>query len=168
MNERVNMADGLYSSTMFEVLLDHEVARSKRYQSPITLLSLSAQTKSPRNNEINENTCLSVTQVFTTKLRQVDIPAHCGDNFWVLLPGTDEKGGIVVGKRLIVLLGAEQNSQNDQTANFKIAIGISSHPGGRDISGSRLMEQACLARQKASTKDQNSLVISQGITSIAR
>ena len=66
---------------------------------------------------------------------------------------------------MIILLGSEKVSQNDETVYLKIAIGISSHPGGRDISGTRLMEQANLARQKASKKDENSLVISQGITS---
>lgn len=95
----------------------------------------------------------SVKQIFAgilnTCLRVSDIPAHYGDDFVVLLPVTDEIGRQAVAQRLISKLQGTRNFADGNMFKFSIHIGISTHPGGRNISADNLLQQAQAALELA-------------------
>jgi diguanylate cyclase (GGDEF)-like protein len=155
--ERINHTTGLYNETLFEVLFNHEVARAKRYPSPLTLLRM-GMCLTETSKDILETATLNVAHILNSSLRQVDVPAHCGENFWVLLPATEEEGGIIVAKRLIERLTIEQVTRNNHRFWMGLCIGLSSHVGGPAITPGELMVQASHALEEAMKRGRNLLV----------
>jgi diguanylate cyclase (GGDEF)-like protein len=166
MEERINHTTGLYNETLFEVLFNHEVARAKRYPSPLTLLRLGICLRET-NDDIIETATLNVAHVLNASLRQVDIPAHCDSNFWVLLPATDEAGGIIVGQRLIERMSIEQATRSNQRFWMNLCIGLSSHTGGPTITTGELMVQATHALEEATKRGGNLLVTYRDLVRIS-
>lgn len=160
MQDRINHTTGLYNTALFEVLFNHEVARSKRYPSPISLLRMGiVLDEAPHaDHEIWESATLNVAHVLNSSLRQVDVPAHCDDNFWVLLPATDEDGAKIVAKRLIDRLCIEQVTRSNQHFWMGLCIGLSSHNGGPALAAGELMVQANHALEEAIQRGRNVLV----------
>lgn len=158
MKDRINSATGLYNEPLFEVLFNHEIARSKRYPSPITLLHLKICIGEKSSGEIWESASLYVAHVLNSNLRHVDVPAHHGQDFWILLPATDEEGGKVVGKRLIERMNTEQVTRANQNFWMGVCIGLAFHKGGSGISGEELLAQATRALKEATRRGVNSLV----------
>ncbi|MFZ6030689.1 MAG: diguanylate cyclase [Chloroflexota bacterium] len=160
MQDRINHTTGLYNTDLFEVLFNHEVARSKRYPSPISLLRLGIVLDNPSHtdSEIWESATLNVAHVLNSSLRQVDVPAHCDDNFWVLLPATEEEGAKIVAKRLIERLSIEQVTRSNHHFWMGLCIGLASHAGGPTLAAGELMVQASHALEEAIKCGRNVMV----------
>ena len=87
--------------------------------------------------------------VLNTSLRVSDIPGHYGDDFLVLLPGTDGVGCQIAAKRLISSLGAKPDISDEKSLEFRVHIGMTSHPSGEDTSADNLIHEAELALNEA-------------------
>jgi diguanylate cyclase (GGDEF)-like protein len=157
MQERINHTTGLYNEMLFDVLFNHEVVRAKRYPSPTTLLRLGI-CLDQTGEDILETATLNVAHVLNSSLRQVDVPAHCGANFWVLLPATEEEGGIIVAQRLIERLTTEQATRSNHRFWMSLCIGLASHPGGPAITAGELIVQSTHALEEAMKRGKNLLV----------
>jgi PleD family two-component response regulator len=138
----------LYNRDVFEVLLEYEMNRSQRYPSPICLLNILI---SPgRQTTENQQTMdAEISAQLNSHLRSADIPAKIGDQYLVLLPTTDERGGRAVSERILSVFKGLLRSEAGITFSVSVFIGLAFHPGGADLSSAILNQQAASALKHA-------------------
>lgn len=140
----------LYPSETFKILLEHEVNRSRRYGQPLTLLHLAFETN-PANSQTQYSAEVFIINILNLRLRDTDIPCRQGNEFLVLMPATDEKGGHTAGERLEELFNIEPQSYDRISFELSVFIGMATVPGDRSISSKKLLEYAEQALQYART-----------------
>src|SRR6185369_6360038 len=92
----------LYSLESFQTLLDHEVHRSRRYKTPLTLIHLCIETD-PDRPEIQHSAEMFAINILDVQLLDTDIPCRKCNEVLILMPATDEAGGRIVCQRLASL-----------------------------------------------------------------
>ncbi|MBI2757085.1 MAG: diguanylate cyclase [Chloroflexi bacterium] len=143
----------LYSYDVFQILLDYEINRSQRYPSPLTLLDIFIIPPPGQTPELRQAMDSAVASMLNSHLRSADIPARKGDQYLILLPTTDEKGGRSVCARLLYIFKNLPSEETKLTFNLAAYIGLASHHGGPDLSGDILVQQAASALNH--TRQQN-------------
>lgn len=149
---------GLYPLESFNLLLEHEVNRSRRYGQPLTLLHLAFEID-PATPQIQHSAELFVTDILNLRLREADIPSKKDDEFLILLPVTNEAGGRAVCKRLEQLLNVGLHSYNSVPFKLLVFIGMATLPGDDSLSSKKLLQNAALALQHARTHHLKQAVI---------
>ena len=139
---------GLYDEQVFKLLAEYELSRAQRYPSPVTVLYISINLEQAKP-EIAKSVEQLFAGILNTSLRISDIPGYFGKDFLVLMPATDENGAQAAASRLIAKLKGTRNFVDGNLFKFKIHIGIATHPGGRDVSVDKLLQQAESALQNA-------------------
>lgn len=149
---------GLYDGEVFTLLADYELSRAQRYPTHVTVLYITLNL-----DEAKPAIAESVKQLFAgilnSSLRMSDIPAHYGNDFLVLMPATDEVGAQAAASRLIARLKGTRNFADGSLFKFTIHIGISTHPGGHEISAEDLIAEAKQASQEAKKQGPQALAI---------
>jgi sugar diacid utilization regulator len=138
----------LYSLESFQTLLDHEVHRSRRYKTPVTLLHLAIETD-PDRPEIQYSAEMFAINILDVQLRDTDVPCRKGTEFLVLMPATDETGGRSVCERLAKLFNVPHQTYDRVSFNLTIYVGMTALPGDASLTSSSLMQQAAKAMQHA-------------------
>ena len=137
---------GLYPHEVFKILMEYELTRAQRYPNPIALLHISLNLEIAKPDSLAE-LIQTLAGILNTGLRVSDIPTYHDGSFLVLLPMTDGNGGQAAAQRLIDRLkGTGDLAEN---IKFTIHIGISSHPGGKELTAETLMSQAEAALKEA-------------------
>jgi len=154
----------LYSLESFQTLLDHEIHRSRRYKTPLTLIHLAIETK-PDQPEILYNAEMFAINILDVQLRDTDIPCRKGNEFLVLMPATDEAGGRFVCERLANLFNAPHQTYDRVSFEVTVFVGMASFPGNATISSSLLLHQAAKAMQNARDQRLTKAVIYSEIAS---
>jgi len=101
---------GLRNRSRFFEDLRREMAESRRYDTPLSLLVLDVDSLRTINAEqgydAGDRLLLSIAELLLTRLRVSDIAARIGDDdFAVLLPQTPLEGASTLAKRVIEALG---------------------------------------------------------------
>jgi len=148
----------LYPFDAFKTLLDHEVNRSRRYGSPLTMVHLIVETNSSPPDAQHGAEVFAINAL-NVHLRATDIPCRKGNEFLALMPSTDEQGGRIVCQRLEKLFQAEAQVYDKVSFKLSAFIGMASLPGDRSISGDRLMKNAAEALEHARAKQLINTVI---------
>jgi len=138
----------LYSLDSFQILLDHEIHRSRRYKNPLTLIHLAIETD-PDRPEIQYSAETFAINILDVQLRNTDIPCRKGNEFLVLMPATDEAGGRVVCERLAKLFNVPQQTYDRVSFKMTIFVGMASLPGSSSLTSNNLIQQASKAVQYA-------------------
>jgi len=138
----------LYSLESFQTLLDHEVNRSRRYRTPLTLIHLAIETK-PERPEIQHSAEMFAINILDVQLRDTDISCRRGNEFLILMPATDEPGGRNVCERLATLFNAPYQTYDRVSFKMTVFVGMTSIPGGSSLTTGKLMQQASSAMQHA-------------------
>jgi len=154
----------LYSLESFQTLLDHEVHRSRRYKTPLTLIHFSIETK-PEHPEFQHSAEMFAINVLDVQLRDTDISCRKGNEFLVLMPATDETGGRIVCQRLARLFNVPHQTLDRVSFELAIFVGMSSIPGGETLTGSTLIHQASKAMEYARENKLTTAVIFSEISS---
>jgi diguanylate cyclase (GGDEF)-like protein len=149
---------GLYEGEVFTLLADYELSRAQRYPNPVTVLYITLNLDQAKP-EIVENVKQLFAGILNSSLRMSDIPAHYGNDFLVLMPATDEIGAQAAASRLIARLKGTRNFADGSLFKFSIHIGISTHPGGQEISAENLIAEAKQASQEAKKQGPQALAI---------
>jgi hypothetical protein len=138
----------LYNREVFEVLLEYEINRSERYPSPISLLSILII---PGNQTLESRQIMEaeISAQLNSHLRSADIPAKIGDQYLILLPTTDQRGGRAVCERILSVFKGLLRAEEGTTFSVSVFIGLASHPGGADLSSVILKQQAASALKHA-------------------
>lgn len=139
---------GLYPYEVFKILMDYELTRAQRYPNPIALLMISLNLEVAGSETLSEIIEV-LAGILNTGLRVSDIPTYHDGTFLVLLPMTDATGGQAAAQRLIDRM--KGTGDLVENVKFTIHIGISSHPGGKELTAETLLlhaEQAFKEAQK--------------------
>jgi hypothetical protein len=151
MDKRRQLASetGLYAYEVFEVLLNYEISRTKRYPSPLTLIHLALATEH-QPPEFKKQAQEAMTNLLNRTLRVSDVPTHYNDDFLILLPATDDEGGRAVAERS---LGHYRTTQSLSTGRLSAKrnayLGITTENGSAILSAQQLMAQAAVAMNEA-------------------
>ena len=151
----------LYPPESFNILLDHEVNRSRRYGNPLTLLRVAFEAD-PADLQTQHSAEVFTINVLNLRLRDTDIPCKKGDEFLVLMPSTDEQGGRIACERLEKLFKVEPQTYDRVSFRLFAFIGMATLPGDRSISSNKLMQNALQALQHArSNRLTNAVIFSE-------
>ena len=138
----------LYSLESFQTLLNHEVHRSRRYKTPLTLIHLALETN-PEHPMILHSAEMFAINILDVQLRDTDIPCRKGNEFLVMMPATDETGGRVVCERLAKLFNEPHQTFDRVSFTMTAFVGMTSIPGGSSLTSTELMQQAYTAMNQA-------------------
>jgi len=149
---------GFFTPSVFSVLLHHELARTVRYPSPISLAILSVCAPAPLTDEIREGADMLFYKVLRTKLRQTDIISKYNDNYLVLLTCTDQTGAQIAIRRVLEHLNTNIVTNDNQTVNLGVCAGLASQPSGTTRTAETLLDQASQSHQAACTSGAGFLI----------
>jgi diguanylate cyclase (GGDEF)-like protein len=135
--EEMAVTDGLTGIPNYRHLidkLDEEIKRSKRYQTPITMILIDLDNFKEVNDTFGHHhgdfVLQKVAENLVNGLRETDIMArYGGDEFALLLPQTDRIGGEKVALQVMERLSAPFVT-NDREHRIKASIGLVSYPAG--------------------------------------
>jgi hypothetical protein len=150
---------GFFTPSVFSVLLHHELARTVRYPSPISLAILSVCVPSPLTDEIREGADMLFFKVLRTKLRQTDIISKFDENYLVLLTSTDQTGAQIAIRRVLEHLNTNIVTNDNQTVSLGVCAGLASQPCGSTTTAEILLDQASQSHHVALTSGPGSLVV---------
>jgi diguanylate cyclase (GGDEF)-like protein len=156
---RLEARSGLFSQKMLETLLNHEVVRSRRYPSPVSILYFSIWFPKESSSEVIESAQLFMANLLHSKIREVDLPGHYEGNYMVILPATEGDGAKAVAERLLADFSGSLTDRKAEQYEISVCIGMSSHPGGEGISGSQLLSDASCALWEAQKRGPKNLVV---------
>lgn len=153
----------LYPFESFRILLEHEVIRSRRYKTPLSLLHLmvEADTADPQAQHGAEVFTINVLNIY---LRETDIPSRDGNEFLVLMPATDEAGGRIACDRLQKLFIVKPQELDRVSFTFSAFMGMATSVDGL-LNSRKLLENAEAALQHARTNHLSNAVIFSEIQS---
>jgi GGDEF domain-containing protein len=129
-------------------LLDHEVNRSRRYRSPLTLIHLAIETD-PAGPQAQHSAEMFVINILDLHLRDTDIPCRKGIEFLVLMPATDMDGGRIACERLGKLLNVKPQMYDRVSFKLSAFLGMATLPGDRSISSTQIIQNASQAMTHA-------------------
>ena len=147
----------LYIRRFFNVKLESEFRRAKRYGHQLTLLICDLDNFKTVNDtfghQMGDMVLQTVANFLKTNVRETDIPARFGgDEFVVILPETDYEHGWIVGERFRQAVA--DNKVADLSCQITISVGIATYPGDAD-SIQTLIARADAALYEAKHKGRN-------------
>ena len=148
MNNQLTYEIELYSLESFRTLLEHEIHRSRRYKSPLTLIHLAIETD-PDQPDVLHSAEIFTINVLDVQLRDTDIPCRKGNEFLVLMPATFEEGGRIACERLARSFNEPHQTYDRVSFHMVVYVGMSSIPAGESLTSDNLLRQAEKAMQYA-------------------
>jgi len=150
---------GLYNMRGFGNIVDREFMQSERYSRPFALLMIDCDNLKEVNDKYGHeggNKLLRhLVKIVQDILRNTDVMArYGGDEFVVLLPETNGKGGLELSERLREAVAKTPVEIQDKAVATTISVGITSYPddGGSVVA---LLEKADKAMYRAKTSGKN-------------
>ena len=96
---------GLYNTRFFHELLSRETARADRFSVPLSLLMIDLDSFKHVNDTyghvVGNKVLTALVQILDQSVRNTDFVFRCGgDEFGVVLPGTDLMGAVLVAEKI--------------------------------------------------------------------
>jgi diguanylate cyclase (GGDEF)-like protein len=157
--QRCDATSGLFPQAMLETLLSHEVNRSRRYPSPISLIYFALHFPKDPSPEIVESAKMLLVTHLHASMRDADIPGHYEGNYMVVMPATDYAGAKSAAERMLEKFPRSQITRTAELFNLSMCIGVASHAGGPNISAAQLLSDASSALWEAQRRGPKSLVV---------
>ena len=168
--ERENITDplmGIYNRRFFDRRLVEEVARSKRYNLPLSVLLIDIDFFKAINDDfghpIGDSVLINLGQLLLNNARNSDIVArYGGEEIVIMTPNTPLQVAAVLAERLrdmvekSAIVEPDGNSP-DEAVRITVSIGVSSFNSSKDDSGS-LIENADRALYRAKQTGRNRVV----------
>ena len=148
----------LYPFEAFMTLLNHEVHRARRYGNPVTLIHLAVETDASEPNAQHGAEVFTINAL-NIHLRDTDIPYRQGNEFLVLMPATNERGGRIVCERLEKLFHAEAQVYDKVSFKLFAFIGMATLSGDRSITSKMIMDHAAQALQHARSRHSQKTIL---------
>lgn len=158
----------LYNRRYFEESLSKEVTRAQRMNQPFTIIALDLDYLKQINDKYGHSygdiAITAVAEVLKKNARSIDVAARIGgEEFNVLLPGVDSKGGLIAAERI---RSAIADCKLDKIGQITASIGVATfleHSSKID----ELIEIADQAMYMAKRNGRNQVQIAKPITEIS-
>ncbi len=118
----------LFNRRFFEDALHREATRSLRTKQPFCLIGLDLDHLKKINDtyghSMGDKAIITIANVITKNARSVDIPSRFGgEEFFIILPGIDTKGGIAAAERIRTSIESAkiEGLENGITASLGVA-----------------------------------------------
>lgn len=116
----------LYNRRYFEEFLQKEVTRAKRMNQPFTLIGLDLDYLKQINDKYGHASgdlaIKAVAEILKKNARSIDVAARIGgEEFNVLLPGVDSKGGLIAAERIRAAIA---ECELEQIGKITASIGV--------------------------------------------
>ena len=147
-----------FTPSVFSILLNHEISRTARYPSPISLAILSVCLPALLTEDVREAADLLFLRILRTKLRQTDIISKYDENYVVLLTSTDQTGAHIAIRRVLEQLNTTIVTKHNQTVNLGVCASLASQPIGSTTTAENLLDRASQSHQAARASGPGSLV----------
>jgi len=127
--------------------LDREIARSARYQRPLSLVMVDID----RFRQVNETlghlggdfTLREMSSRIRGNVRKEELFArYGGEEFAVVLPETEREGAALLGERLRVAIEKQPFRYEDKVYNVTISVGVATTSGDETLTPAVLLRQA--------------------------
>ena len=120
----------LYNRRYFNEELRKEADRAKRLNQPFTIISLDLDYLKKINDTYGhaagDIAIKAIADVMKKNARSIDIPARLGgEEFSILLPGIDSKGGMIAAERI---RSAIESYEVDEIGKITASIGVGTYP----------------------------------------
>lgn len=158
----------LYNRRYFEEYLEKEVIRAHRLNQPFTLIALDLdylkQINDKHGHSFGDLAIKAVADVLKKNARSIDVPARMGgEEFNVLLPGIDSKGGLIAAERI---RKAISDCKLDTIGQITASIGVATYfEHSENID--ELLEIADQAMYSAKRNGRNQVQLAKPITEVA-
>lgn len=158
----------LFNRRYFEEALDKEVTRSKRMGQPFTIVALDLdylkQINDKHGHSIGDLAIKTVADVLKKNARSIDVAARIGgEEFNVLLPGVDSKGGIIAAERI---RSAIADCELEEVGNITASIGVATFLEHSDKTD-ELLEIADQAMYTAKRNGRNQVQLAKPVAEIS-
>jgi len=158
----------LYNRRYFEEFIEKEVVRAQRMNQPFTLIALDLdylkQINDKHGHSFGDLAIKTVADVLKKNARSIDVAARMGgEEFNLLLPGVDSKGGLIAAERI---RSAIAECQIEQIGQITASIGVATffeHSTKMD----ELLEIADQAMYSAKRNGRNQVQLAKPITEIS-
>ena len=154
---------GLANRRRFMEVVELELKRAERFQSPLGLLLVDLDDFKLVNDRFGHGTgdevLRALSDVFRESLRDVDLAARLGgEEFAVLLPETDYSGAAGVAERLRASLASlELQAPDGEPFGVTASFGVGVYPEAQSVDELLRTADAALYRAKAEGKNRVSL-----------
>ena len=152
---------GLYNHRHFKEMLSNFVARALRYSEDLSVVIIDIDNFKMINDDHGHqagDAIISETGVLiANSIREIDIAArYGGDEFAIVLPKTNESGGLFVAAKIVKKIESSKILNSDKI-NITLSIGISSFPKNAMTQDS-LIEKADIALYEAKSRGRNQII----------
>ncbi len=157
---------GLINYQKFNEILETELARAKRYKSPISLIFADIDHFKRVNDTYGhlagDHALREVSRFLQDQVRTSDIVArYGGEEFGIILPETPLEGAIVVTERIKNALSKFKMDYEGQKLSVTLSSGIASSAPEQDIEKKELINRADSALYQAKRAGRNKYCISR-------
>lgn len=157
---RIEPKTGLYNLRHFHGVLAQELGRASRFDRPLALLMIDLDHLREINNThghlTGDRVLRSVAASLLEATREYDIAARFGgDEFCVLLPETDQEGGIAVAERI---RSTVERSVPEPGVKVTVSIGVVGHQGA-GATAEQLIALADRAAYRAKFSGRNAVAV---------
>jgi diguanylate cyclase (GGDEF)-like protein/putative nucleotidyltransferase with HDIG domain len=158
---RVDPKTGLFNARYFAAALAEELARSQRFERPMTLIMADLDLLRDINNTYGhlagDAVLKGLAETFRTQLRHYDVPARFGgEEFAILLPETPPEQAFEIAERIRRAVAASSTDVETSSEPIRatVSIGVAAYPrDGADAT--ELIHQADLAVYRAKLQGRN-------------
>jgi len=140
-----------------------EVERSRRFPAHLTVVMLDLDHFKKINDNFDhamgDTVLRNIGALIRNRIRNVDIAGrYGGEEFCLVLPGTDLNGGLAFAESLRVAIGETLIEDAGRQVDVTASMGVSTAARGFAIAGEELIRAADIALYKAKNKGRNQVV----------
>ncbi|MCD6576945.1 MAG: diguanylate cyclase, partial [Anaerolineaceae bacterium] len=123
---------GLYNRRYFYMILDNEIKRAERYQSPLVLIMMDIDHFKNVNDKFGhlagDQVLRSMSDICRKLLRQTDsMFRYGGEEFMIILPETNQEEALKVANRIRSTIAQNKFKINKRNVKITVSIGVSEY-----------------------------------------
>lgn len=123
----------LRNSESFELALETEISRARRYEGPLTLVGLAFQLQGEAALESFYPFLKMVASRVRHSIRELDIAARVGNQIWIIVPETGREGAhIMAGKLRTEIEALARENTTLGPLGVEIALAVVAYPEDGD------------------------------------